>query len=90
VSDRDAALALLAKDGLIAQRDDRWRTTARWQAAMMRAALRLLARNDGGGDLRVPVVTALCELFGDELSDEEIAALATAMLPIEQHELRPR
>ncbi len=62
---RDPADVLLS-DGLIERDGDRTRTTARWQAAMARAAL--LERHP-------------------DATDEELAALVEAMLPVEEAEL---
>lgn len=64
----------------------RLRTTARWQAAMARAALRLQSSNAPFSGLRLPVAAALAESHG-ELSDEELAVLVEAMVPIEEEEL---
>jgi hypothetical protein len=83
------ALATLERDGLVARVGAELRTTKRWQAAMMRAAFRLLGSDDDGNDLRVPVASALVELYGDELSTDELARYVEAMLPIEERELHP-
>jgi len=82
----------LEHDGLIRrdQAGQALRTTKRWQAAMARAALRFLRTDEGGDDLRVPVVAALLELYGPETSNDQIADYLEAMLPIEAAELDPR
>ena len=84
-----AALERLAADELIRETEGRWRTTRRWQAAMMRAARRLSDEGDRGDDLRVAVAAALLELYGDALDDSEVSRLVVAILPIEQRELAP-
>ena len=56
---------------------------------MARAAFRLLSTQDDGVDLRVPIAEALVELYGTSLSDDELATLVAAMLPVELGELRP-
>jgi hypothetical protein len=83
------ALTRLAADGLLRAEGDRHRTTRRWQAAMARAALRLVQSGDTRDDLRVPIVAAVLELYGDEIADDEAAALVAAMYSIELVELRP-
>lgn len=84
-----ADLRRLEADGVLRRVGDRWRTTARWQAAMMRAAVRLRAGGDAGGDLRVPVATALCDLYGEAVSDAELARLVEVVTPVEALELVP-
>ncbi len=86
--DESAAHARLAVDGLIVEVAGHWRTTRRWQAAMMRAALWLQQHGDASEDLRVPVIIALTHLYGD-LSDDELSRLVVAILPIEERELQP-
>jgi hypothetical protein len=58
------------------------RTTPRWQAAVMRAAARLMASGDQGEDVRLPILGALVELV-PEASDAEVAAMAAVVLPVE-------
>jgi len=75
-------LARLEADGLILRGTEGARTTARWQAAMARAALRLYQGGAPWQDLRLPIAAALLELYG-ALPDTAIAGLIEAMLPIE-------
>lgn len=77
------ALRRIEHDGLAARTGGVLRTTRTWQRAMARAALHLYERRDPGDDLRVPIASALLELYGDQADDEELAALVEAMLPIE-------
>jgi len=79
----------LLEDGLIEERHGEWRTTTRWMGAMSRAAFSLLAVDDRGEDLRVPIALALVNLYGADLPDAQIAGLVEAMLPIEERELCP-
>lgn len=88
--DIDGALTRLSADGFIRREGARYRTTRRWQGAMARAAIRLVAIHDPGDDLRIPIAHALLETYGNELSDAELAALVSAILPIEIDELSPR
>ena len=84
-------LATLMNDGLLELRGGVLRTTRRWQAAMARAAYRLLHdHGDEHYDLRIAMSSALFELCGAGTSDERIAAYVEALLPIEQSELDPR
>ena len=82
---RDPA-GVLESDGLISREADRTRTTARWQAAMARAALRLQRSDAPWRDLRLPIASALLERYPDA-TDEELAALVEAMVPVEEAEL---
>jgi len=77
----------LLRAGLIEERDGQWRTTTRWMGAMSRAAFSLLAADDRGEDLRVPIALALVSLYGSDVSDALLADLVEAMLPIEEREL---
>jgi hypothetical protein len=79
----------LVRVGLVCQHEGRWRTTRRWHGAMMRAARRLMDAGDPGDDLRVPMASAFVELFGDELSDDDIVRLMHEMLPLELLEAAP-
>jgi hypothetical protein len=56
---------------------------------MVRAASRLYASGDGGEDLRVPIASALVDIYGDALSVEELAVRTEALLPVETAELNP-
>ena len=82
------ALALLEAKGLLRRDGVRWRTTRRWQAAMMRAAASLVAAPQAPEDLRVPVASALVDLFQD-LPARDIATLVMVLAPIEAAELLP-
>jgi hypothetical protein len=79
----------LVADGLLERRNGRMRTTRRWQSAMARAALRILTESGDGEDLRVPIVSALFELYGEECPEERVFAYVEAILPIERRELTP-
>lgn len=88
---RDAmTIARLVEDGLLRREDTVLRTTHRWQAAMARAALRLLEAGAVDTDLRIPIASALLELYGDDLDNEAIVELVAIMLPVEIAELSPR
>jgi hypothetical protein len=76
-------LARLEADGLIRPGAEGARTTARWQAAMARAALRLYQTGAPWQDLRLPIAAALLEIYG-ALPDDAIANLVDTMLPLEQ------
>jgi hypothetical protein len=81
----ESALRRLEADGLLAREGDGavLVTTRKWQGAMARAALRLYGANDPGHDFRVPIATALLEIYETRIADEELAAMVEAMLPIE-------
>jgi hypothetical protein len=89
-SSRLATHARLESDGLLRHDGRRYRTTRRWQAAIARAAYRLILEGEPRSDLRVPVALALIEHFGSDQPDEELARLVEIMLPIEAAELDPR
>ncbi|HVI96947.1 MAG TPA: hypothetical protein VM753_23190 [Anaeromyxobacter sp.] len=82
------ALDRLVAEELVVRVGERVRTTRRWQAAMARAALRLLRDGAPANDLRLPIAVALAELH-PELPDEALAELVHAMLPVEAAELAP-
>ncbi len=84
----DALRAELAADGFLRRDGDGWRTTPRWQAALARAAFGLQRANAPWLDLRLPIAAALAEHY-PERSDEELAALVEALLPVEERELVP-
>jgi hypothetical protein len=87
----EETLQQLERDGLLRREQARFRTTRRWQAAMARAALRLSRTEEvRDDDLRIPIVSALLELYGEALSRERIVELVEVMLPIEAVELDPR
>ena len=79
-------LARLEADGLVRSGPEGARTTARWQAAMARAAVRLYRDDVPWQDLRLPIAAALLEVC-EGLTDDELADLVEAMLPIEQREM---
>jgi len=79
----------LLADGLLRRDDSRLRTTRRWQAAMARAALRLLRAGTDGDDLRVPMIAALLDLYEGGLDDAGVVDALAVMLPIEVDELAP-
>ncbi|HVL87053.1 MAG TPA: hypothetical protein VM681_03455 [Candidatus Thermoplasmatota archaeon] len=86
---RDRILARLCEDGILRREGARFRTTRRWQAAMMRSAARLVARGERDGDLRFPVAEALLELYGDALSESDFVDAVVAMTVVENAELAP-
>ena len=87
--DRDDALEQLVADGLLERRGAQLRTTRRWQSAMARAAFRLLCEQGDGEDLRVPIVVALVELYGDTVPSDRLVMFVDALLTIECRELDP-
>lgn len=78
----------LVECGYVRREEDRTRTTPRWQAALARAALGLQRAGAPWRDLRLPIAVALLERW-PEASDEELAELVEAMLPVEEAELAP-
>lgn len=56
---------------------------------MARASLTLVGEGQTEGDLRLPIIYALVDLYGSEHPDGHLAELAHAMLPIEAAELNP-
>jgi hypothetical protein len=87
----EGLLCRLEVDGIVRfEPDGRPRTTRKWQAAMARAAFHLYGAGDEGADLRVPIAHAVVELYGESRTDEDLAEIVEAMLPIEAAELDPR
>jgi hypothetical protein len=89
VRDSTNQIDRLVADGLLRRDDAVLRTTRRWQAAMARAALRLLDAGAVDTDLRIPIASALLELYGDTLDNQAIVDLVGVMLPVEIAELSP-
>lgn len=87
--DTSLALASLERDGLLRRESDRYRTTRKWQSAMIRAAGKLYAAGDPGEDMRVPIATALVEIYGETLPDDALVQYVEALLPVEDAELHP-
>ncbi len=82
------SLRPLLELGVLVLDGERPRTTARWQAAMARAAHRLQREGAPWRDLRLPIAMALVELAGT-LPDDELARRVEALIPIELRELGP-
>jgi len=84
---REPALRQLTKDQLIAITSDGPRTTARWQAAVMRAIGGLMQYSDTAReeeqDLRIPFAKALHDLYGGRKSDAELTEMVLLMLEVE-------
>lgn len=85
--DDTGPLARLEADGLVRRTTEGARTTARWQGAMARAALRLHEAGAPWHDLRLPIAAALLELRPG-LADDDLAERVEAMLPIEEREMQ--
>jgi hypothetical protein len=81
-------LGRLEADGLLRRDGVRWRTTPRWQAGVARAALALQRAGAPWRDLRLPLAWALAEWY-PAASDEELAGLVEAVLPVEEAGLAP-
>ena len=86
----ERALADLLSRGLLRQEGTVWRTTPRMQAAIARAAARLVRAGDEGDDLRVPLASALLEQVGLDASADAITDMVRVLLPIQAAELEPR
>lgn len=78
----------LVADGVLRDAGRRLEPTRRWQAAMARAALRLLVQGAPDRDLRLPIAVALAELL-PSCSDAELADRVEAMLPFVMEEVEP-
>lgn len=84
---REPALRQLTKDHLIAITGDGPRTTARWQAAVLRAISELMRYSDtareDNQDLRIPFAKALHDLYAGRKSDAELTEMVLLMLEVE-------
>lgn len=84
---RERALRQLTKDKLLATGSGGLRTTARWQAAVLRAVSELMQYNASAGeqeqDLRIPFAKALHELYPGQKSDAELTEMLLLMLEVE-------
>jgi hypothetical protein len=85
--EKEGAMRRLVTLGLVRREGTNYRTSPRFQAAMARAALRLMSLEDKGHDLRMPIAAALVDVL-PSAPVEEIATLVEVMLPIETRELR--
>ncbi len=85
--DDTSPLARLEADGLVRRTPEGARTTARWQGAMARAALRLYEAGAPWRDLRLPIAAALLDLRPG-LTDDQLADLVEAMWPIEEQAMQ--
>jgi hypothetical protein len=63
------------------------RTTARWQAAVLRAIGELMQYSDTAReesqDLRIPFAKALHEIYAEQKSDAELTEMVLLMLEVE-------
>jgi len=83
--DTSAWQATFEADGLVRRGREGVRTTRRWQTAMARAVVRL--QENSGDDLRVPIASALLDVYGAAMADDSLLEAIRAMLPIEISEL---
>jgi hypothetical protein len=82
------AVERLIADGYLRRDGAGLTATARWHAALARAALRLRQAQAPWRDLRLPIAAALAEPYA-ALDDEALAALVEAILDVEQPGLAP-
>lgn len=84
---RERALRQLAKDKLLIVTGDGPRTTARWQAAVLRAISQLMQDSESAReedqDLRIPFAKALHEIYAQQKSDAELTEMVLLMLEVE-------
>lgn len=84
---RERALRQLAKDKLLTITAGGPRTTARWQAAVMRAIGELMQHSDSAGeenqDLRIPFAKALHDFYAGQRPDDELTEMVLLMLEVE-------
>lgn len=84
---RERALRQLTKDKLLTITGDGPRTTARWQAAVMRAVGELMQYGETAReeqqDLRIPFAKALHEIYAEQKSDVELTEMLLLMLEVE-------
>lgn len=81
-------MGALVAAGVLRAGGGRLQSTRRWQAALARAAQRLLAAGAPDRDLRLPIAAALVELFPG-CTDAELADRVEAMLPVVAGEVEP-
>jgi len=84
---RERALRQLAKDKLLEITSGGPRTTARWQAAVLRAVSQLMQDSDSAReenqDLRIPFAKALHAIYAEQKSDAELTEMVLLMLEVE-------
>ncbi len=84
----ERALERLVEDGFLRHDDGVLRTTARFQAALARAAYALQRASAPWHDLRLPIAAALAAHYRS-LGDQDLAVIVEAMLSVEERELPP-
>ncbi|OZG71087.1 hypothetical protein BTA51_22155 [Hahella sp. CCB-MM4] len=86
-------LRQLKKEKLIADTGGGLKTTARWQAAVLRAVTELMGNpitaSEDSQDLRIAFAKALHGIYGDRVSEEEMTDMLLAMLQLETESLQP-
>lgn len=84
---RERALRQLTKDKLLEITSDGPKTTARWQAAVLRAISELMryseTAREENHDLRIPFAKALHEIYAEQKSDAELTDMVLLMLEVE-------
>lgn len=84
---RDHILRLLTKEQLVVSTSRGLRTTARWQAAVMRSVQMLMSLPDFNDqnehDLRIPFANTLHAIYGETVSEAQLTDMVLQMLQIE-------
>ncbi len=84
----EGALERLVADGFLRREGAGVAATARWHAALARAALAVQRIDAPWIDLRLPIAAAL-DAHYHALPEDELASLIEAMLPVAERELLP-
>ncbi len=89
---QEKILRQLKKEKLIDDTGGSLKTTARWQAAVLRAVPGLMKNpttaREENQDLRIAFAKALHGIYGDSICEEELADLLIAMLQLETKNLQ--
>ncbi|WP_020404992.1 hypothetical protein [Hahella ganghwensis] len=89
---QDSILRQLKKEKLIDDTGGGLKTTARWQAAVLRSVTELMANpataSEENQDLRIAFAKALHSIYGDTISEDELTDMLLAMLNLETKNLQ--
>lgn len=84
--DPEQALQRLAHAGIVERHGKAWRTTPKWERALMRAETRVVEYAEAADDARLPIGYALVDLLGANVPEQDLHAMVEAILPLELRE----
>lgn len=82
----EQSLQRLAHAGIVERTGSEWRTTEKWDRALMKAETRLVEYAEAVEDPRLPISYALVDLLGPDVPESQLESMVDAMLPLEMRE----